>query len=97
MTGYRRMTAALFAGPALMLGLAMPTAAFANDYTGPPPSVQPKVLATQFETQPAAEPKTETLPFTGSDVTEMALIGAGAVLAGVVAVRRGRRRSVTPA
>jgi hypothetical protein len=91
------MTAALFAGPALMLGLAMPTAAFANDYTSPPPSVKPGVLATQYETQAAVDANTETLPFTGGDVTGMALIGAGAVLAGVVAVRRGRRRSVTPA
>ena len=38
-----------------------------------------------------AEPKGETLPLTGSDVAEMALLGAGSVLVGVVVVRRGRR------
>lgn len=95
MTGYRRVTAMFFAGAALMLGLAMPSAALASDYTSPPPSVSPKALATQYAA-PVAAAQGETLPFTGTDVTEMALIGAGAVLAGVVAVRRGRR-SATPA
>jgi len=92
MTGYKRMTAAVFAGAVLTLGLATPTAASASDYTSPPPSVTPKVLANQYEKPAvAANAKGETLPFTGSDVTEMALIGAGAVIVGAVAVRRGRR------
>ena len=46
--------------------------------------------------QETPDSKGETLPFTGSDVAEMALIGAGAVLVGAVAVRRSRR-STTPA
>jgi len=96
MTGYKRVTATLFAGAALTLGLAMPTAAQASDYTSPPPSVTPRALGTQFEAPAPAEPKGDTLPFTGADVAEMTLIGAGAVLVGVVAVRRGRR-SATPA
>jgi hypothetical protein len=94
MTGYKRVTAMLFAGTALSLGLAMPTAALASDYTSPPPSVQPNALGTQYQAPAVAAAKAETLPFTGTDVAEMTLIGAGAVLAGVVAVRRGRRSAM---
>lgn len=36
--------------------------------------------------------KASTLPFTGGDVAGMAVIGAGAVLAGTVLVRQSRRR-----
>lgn len=96
MTGYRRVTAKVVVGAALALSLAMPTAAFANDYTGDPPQVTPKTLGAQFEQPAVAASQSETLPFTGTDVAEMALIGAGAVLVGVVAVRRGRRSTVTP-
>ena len=92
MTGYKRMTAAVFAGAVLTLGIATPTAALASDYTSPPPSVAPKVLASQYEKAAvAADAKGETLPFTGSDVVEMTLIGAGSVLVGAFVVRRGRR------
>ena len=38
--------------------------------------------------------KSSTLPFTGGDVTGMALVGAGAVLAGAVIVRQSRRRAI---
>jgi hypothetical protein len=38
-----------------------------------------------------------TLPFTGSDAAGLAVIGAGAALAGVVMVRHGRRSRVTTA
>ena len=96
MTGYKRMTATVFAGAVLALGLATPTAALASDYTSPPPSVTPKVLASQYARPAAADAKGETLPFTGSDVAEMALIGAGSVLVGAIVVRRGRR-STSPA
>ena len=96
MTGYKRMTATVFAGAVLALGLATPTAALASDYTSPPPSVTPKVLASQFQRPAAADAKGGTLPFTGSDVAEMALIGAGSVLVGAIVVRRGRR-STSPA
>jgi hypothetical protein len=93
MTGYRRVTATVFAGAVLALGLGMPTAALASDYTSPPPDVTPKVLGTQFEAPAPADPQGDTLPFTGSDMVEMTLIGAGAVAVGVVAVRRGRRNT----
>jgi hypothetical protein len=36
-----------------------------------------------------------TLPFTGGDVAGLALIGAGAALAGTVLVRKSRRLSTT--
>jgi len=38
--------------------------------------------------------KSATLPFTGGDVAGLALIGAGAVGAGVVIVRQTRRKAV---
>jgi hypothetical protein len=43
----------------------------------------------QVEANTAA--KSESLPFTGGDVTGLAAIGAGAVLAGAVIVRQSRR------
>jgi hypothetical protein len=39
----------------------------------------------------ATQTSTSTLPFTGGDVAGLALIGAGAALAGTVMVRRSRR------
>ena len=67
-----------------------PTAAFAYPDPGKPPT----------PTDPGAEvkantaTKSSTLPFTGGDVTGIAAIGAGAVLAGAVIVRQSRRRAV---
>ncbi len=57
----------------------------------------------ECEVDPAGTPKdpevlgktaarAATLPFTGGDATGLALIGAGAVAAGVVFVRQSRRR-----
>jgi hypothetical protein len=91
MTGFKRVGATVFTGAVLMLGVAVPSAAFANDYTNPPPST-PKatVLAQQFD-PPAPAPRTDTLPFTGADVAQMTVVGLGAVAAGAFAVRRGRR------
>lgn len=62
-------------------------AAVAADYPiggNPPPPQTPtnsQVRASQ----------TSTLPFTGGDVVGLAVIGAGAALAGTVLVRRSRR------
>jgi hypothetical protein len=92
MTRFRRAAATAVSGAIVMLGVAIPAAAFADDYTNPPPSVprgpEPQVLGTQFN---APEPKGASLPFTGADVAEMTIIGAGAVVVGAVAVRRSRR------
>ncbi|MEP6624978.1 MAG: hypothetical protein ABJC79_11075 [Acidimicrobiia bacterium] len=43
---------------------------------------------------PATASKSATLPFTGGDVTGLALIGVGAAAAGAVFVRQSRRRVV---
>ena len=88
MTGFKRVAAAA----AFTIGLAMPTAAFAADYTNPPPEVPPTPQVQAANFQAPSDPG--TLPFTGVDVAQMSLIGAGAVAAGVVAVRRGRRSAV---
>jgi hypothetical protein len=89
MTGFKRVAAMT----AFTIGLAMPTAAFAADYTNPPPEVPPTPQVQAASFQAPSDPG-GTLPFTGADVAQMTLIGAGAVAAGVVAVRRGRRSAV---
>ena len=64
-------------------------AAMAADYPNPPtpsPSVSPNDTSNV-----AARTQTSTLPFTGGDVVGLAVIGAGAALAGTVMVRRSRR------
>ena len=92
MTGFKRVAAVT----AFTIGLAMPTAAFAADYTNPPPEVPPtpQVQASTFQAPSDPSDPGGTLPFTGADVAQLTLIGAGAVAAGVVAVRRGRRSAV---
>jgi LPXTG-motif cell wall-anchored protein len=52
----------------------------------------PVVAVTKTATPPPkATATTSSLPFTGADVAELALIGTGAVLAGGVLTRRRRR------
>jgi hypothetical protein len=72
----------------IVLGVLAPTAAFAADYPngGGGSTVEPS-------SQVAANTATNssTLPFTGTDAAGMAVIGAGAALAGVVMVRHSRR------
>jgi hypothetical protein len=96
MTGIKRVAATVVSGAIVVLGAAVPGAAFADDYTSPPPSVprgpEPQVLARSFD-----PPKGDTLPFTGADVAQMSILGAGAVLVGAAAVRRGRRNSTRTA
>ena len=67
-----------------------PTAAMA--YPDPNPPAPPSDPGSQVQANTAT--KSATLPFTGGDVTGLAAIGAGAVLAGAVIVRQSRRRAV---
>jgi hypothetical protein len=48
---------------------------------------------TETNTSVRANTQTSTLPFTGGDVVGLAVIGAGAALAGTVLVRRSRRHA----
>lgn len=81
------------AASGIVLGVLVPaTAAFAAyPDGGTPPS------ATDPGSQVAASTttNTSTLPFTGSDVAGVAVIGAGAVLAGVVMVRQSKKHRAT--
>jgi len=64
--------------------------AAAVDYPGPPgPEVTPN--NTESAVRPSRATNPSTLPFTGGDIAGLALIGAGAALAGTVLVRRSRR------
>lgn len=66
--------------------------AAAADYPNPPsPSVSPKQTTTQVKAATATKPS--TLPFTGGDVAGLAVIGAGAAIAGTVMVRRSKRHA----
>jgi len=47
--------------------------------------------ATFSSTPPPATSPTTSLPFTGADVEELAVVGVGAVLAGSLLMRRRRR------
>ena len=76
------------------------TAAFADTtcYTGctTATSSPPTTVVTTVVTAPPVEPKTTAtsggaLPFTGADISEMAAVGAGALLVGGVMVRRSRK------
>jgi hypothetical protein len=79
-------------GPSIVaLAVLVPAGvAAAADYpSGNPPAVS---ADTGSAVKAATVTKTtSTLPFTGGDVAGLALIGAGAVLAGTVMVRRSRR------
>ena len=67
-----------------------PTAAFAaGGYPDPGNPSDPSDPGAQVKANTAT--KAASLPFTGGDVTGLAAIGAGAVLAGAVIVRQTRR------
>jgi hypothetical protein len=66
-----------------------PTAAFAAGYPGGDPGTTPSDPGAEVKANTAT--KSASLPFTGGDVTGLAAIGAGAVLAGAVIVRQTRR------
>jgi hypothetical protein len=87
----RRALRAAAAGGIVVSALA-PTAAFAADYpNGGTPSA-PDVAANTATNNSSGS---SSLPFTGSDAVGMAVIGAGAALAGVVMVRHSRRTRAT--
>jgi LPXTG-motif cell wall-anchored protein len=57
-------------------------------FTGTTPATGPAVTPAAA-TPPSASPT--SLPFTGADVEELAVVGVGAVLAGTLLLRRRRR------
>lgn len=86
--GQRALRAAAAGG--IALSVLAPTAAFAADYpNGGDPGDPTDVAAS------TASNSSSSLPFTGSDAAGMAVIGAGAALAGVVMVRHSRRTRAT--
>jgi hypothetical protein len=78
------------AASGIVLGVLAPTAAFAADYPagGTGGTTDPSTV------KAATTTNSSSLPFTGSDAAGMAVIGAGAALAGVVMVRHSRRTRV---
>ena len=70
-----------------------PTAAFAANYPGGGGTKTPSDPG-GTTVKAATAKKASTLPFTGGDVTGLAAIGAGAVLAGAVIVRQSRRKAI---
>jgi hypothetical protein len=65
----------------------------AGAYPDNDPKTTPNDPGAQVEANTAT--KSASLPFTGGDVTGLAAIGAGAVLAGAVIVRQTRRNKAT--
>ncbi|MGZ4676802.1 MAG: hypothetical protein ACXVJ7_08000 [Acidimicrobiia bacterium] len=76
----------------VVFGALAPAAAHAADYPAGGGTSTPKDPGSQVQGTTAT--KSASLPFTGGDVTGMAAIGAGAVLAGAVIVRQSRRRAI---
>ena len=77
----------------IVLGVLAPTAAFAATYPSGDPGDPPADPGSQVAANTTTN--SSTLPFTGSDVAGMAVIGAGAALAGVVMVRHSKRTRAT--
>lgn len=69
-----------------------PTIAGTHNNLTPPPSQLPATLAPG--TASPAHASTTSLPFTGADVEELAVVGVGAVLAGSLLMRRRRRPTI---
>jgi hypothetical protein len=96
MTWTKRIT--LSAGLALTSLVAVPAVAGADGcYTGcTPPNVSGNVVvppttgSAQHVTTTAQVDGSSSLPFTGADIGELAAVGAGAVVVGVVLTRRRR-------
>ncbi len=79
------------AASGIVLGTLVPAAAaFGAPYPdgGPGSEVDPASV------QGAQATKSSSLPFTGGDVTGLALIGVGAVGVGAVVVRQSRRKAL---
>jgi len=96
MTWTKRIT--LSAGLALTSLVAVPAVAgAAGCYTGCTPPTVSSTLVTPPSTDPTPAASTtaqvngsSSLPFTGADIGELAVVGAGAVAVGVVLTRRRR-------
>ena len=84
--------------------MAVPTMAFADStcYTGcsgpatgasTPPPTQAPAEPVSAPVEPAQAPASGGLAFTGADIEGMAAVGAGALVAGGLLVRRSRRHS----
>lgn len=76
----------------IVLGTLAPTAAMAATYPNGGSNNGTSDPGSQVASRTAGQ---STLPFTGSDAAGLAVIGAGAALAGVVMVRHGRRARAT--
>jgi hypothetical protein len=87
--GRRALKAAAAGG--IVVGVLAPTAAFAADYPNGGTPGNPTDVAANT----ASRSNSSSLPFTGSDAVGMAVIGAGAALAGVVMVRQSRKLRAT--
>jgi hypothetical protein len=93
-TRMRRSTLRRIVGSSIVVAATVLPAgvAAAADYPNPPgPSVSPNQTSTQVKAATATNPS--TLPFTGGDVAGLAVIGAGAAIAGTVLVRRSKRHA----
>lgn len=89
----QRAVRAAAAGGIALAVLAPATAAFAADYPNGNTPGTPTDPGSQVKSNTASN--SSSLPFTGSDVAGLAVIGAGAALAGVVMVRHSRRAGAT--
>ncbi len=100
----KRTSKLAIAGAALVSSVAVPAAAWAQvGYTGLPTEVRgtelrndPNVLGSEVSTDDTASSAESgwdesELPVTGGDLVGLAVIGLGAVGAGTLFVRRGRR------
>jgi hypothetical protein len=82
------------AASGIVLGVLVPTtAAMAASY--PAGGTSPTATDPGSQVAASTTTNTSTLPFTGSDVAGVAVIGAGAVLAGVVMVRQSKKHRAT--
>jgi hypothetical protein len=89
---FKRRALGVAAASGIALSVLAPSAAFAADYpNGGDPGDPTNVAANTASNSNSSS----SLPFTGADAAGMAVIGAGAALAGVVMVRHSRRTRAT--
>jgi len=91
-SSFKKRAARLAAASGIAFIAIAPTAAFADYGPTVGPNTTPNDPGSQVS--PNTATKAATLPFTGGDVAGLAMIGAGAVVAGAVVVRQTRRKSV---
>jgi hypothetical protein len=86
---FKRRALGAAAATGIALSVLAPSAAFAADYPNGGNS-DPNVASNTASNSSSSG--SSTLPFTGGDVVGMALIGAGTAGAGLVMVRRSRKK-----